>query len=231
MSKTSKIISQAYAESRKALLENEAKTICIEYNIPVTKFILAKTCKESVVAAQQIGFPVVLKIVSPQIIHKSDSGGVMLNLNNVKNIEKAFNKIMINVKKYKPQANIIGVLVQEMAPSSTEVIVGAIKDPQFGQTLMFGLGGIFVEILKDVTFRVAPIRIEDAFEIADLLFNDEEIYVLKGYGWMLKEASNTYQNEVFAYVMKNKKDMPRTSLRYAIEKMPEKMRKKAMEKN
>lgn len=178
MSKTSKIISQAYGESRKALLENEAKTICTEYNIPVTEFILAKTRKESVEAALQIGFPVVLKIVSPDIIHKSDSGGVILNLNSLKNVEKAFNEIMVNVKDYNSQAKIIGVLVQEMAPTSTEVIVGAIKDPQFGQTLMFGLGGIFVEILQDVTFRVAPICIEDAFE----MISEIKAYpLLKGY--------------------------------------------------
>ncbi|MCW3998378.1 MAG: acetate--CoA ligase family protein [Candidatus Bathyarchaeota archaeon] len=178
MNKTSEIICQAYAESRKALLENEAKTICAEYNIPVTKFKLAKTVKESIEAAQQIGFPVVLKIVSPDIIHKSDSGGVMLNLKNVNNVKNAFNEIMDNVKRYNEKARILGVLVQEMAPSSIEVIIGAVKDPQFGQTLMFGLGGIFVEILKDVTFRVAPILKEDASE----MINEIKAYpLLKGY--------------------------------------------------
>lgn len=165
MNKTSEIISTAYSESRKLLLENEAKTICAEYNIPVTKFELAKTCKESVVIAQKIGFPVVLKIVSPDISHKSDSGGVILNLKNISEVENAFHKILDNVKNYDENAEILGVLVQEMAEPSTEVIVGAIKDQQFGQTLMFGLGGIFVEILKDVTFRVAPISKEDASEM------------------------------------------------------------------
>jgi acyl-CoA synthetase (NDP forming) len=124
LNKTSEIICQAYAESRKALLENEAKTICAEYNIPVTKFKLTKTVKESIEAAHQIGFPVVLKIVSPDIIHKSDSGGVMLNLKNANNVKNAFNEIMDNVKRYNEKARILGVLVQEMAPSSIEVIIG-----------------------------------------------------------------------------------------------------------
>jgi len=178
LSITSKIISRAYGESRRILLENEAKTICSEYNIPVTKFMLAKTSKESVEVAQQIGFPVVLKIVSSDIIHKSDSGGVMLNLKSESDVKNAFKEIIENVKRYDRNARILGVLVQEMALPSTEVIVGAIKDPQFGQTLMFGLGGIFVEILKDVTFRVAPITKEEAYE----MISEVKAYpLLKGY--------------------------------------------------
>ena len=165
MNKTSEIISSVYSESRKTLLENEAKNICAEYNIPVTKFDLAKTCEESVAISQKIGFPVVLKIVSPDISHKSDSGGVMLNLKNAKEVESAFHRIMNNVKNYDKNARILGVLVQEMVNPSTEVIVGGLKDPQFGQTIMFGLGGIFVEILKDVTFRVAPVTKEEASEM------------------------------------------------------------------
>jgi acyl-CoA synthetase (NDP forming) len=150
---------------RKALLEAEAKTICMEYQIPVTTFKLAKNAEEVVEFAGQIGFPVVLKIVSPDIIHKSDAGGVEVNLKNAEEVKSAYGKILKNAKKYNPSAKIVGVLVQEMALQSTEVIVGAIKDPQFGQTLMFGLGGIFVELLKDVTFRIAPITREDAHEM------------------------------------------------------------------
>lgn len=178
LNKTSMIITQANNESRKVLLENEAKTLCSEYGIPVTKFILSTTCKETVIAAQQIGFPVVLKIVSPDIIHKSDSGGVKLDLKNSTEVEKAFAEIMKNVKKYNKNARIVGILVQEMAKPSIEVIVGAVKDPQFGQTLMFGLGGVFVEILKDVTFRVAPIIEEEALE----MITEVKAYpLLKGY--------------------------------------------------
>jgi acetyl-CoA synthetase (ADP-forming) len=165
MNQTTKIINQAKKEGRKALLENEAKTICNEYGIPVTKFNLAKNENEAAAKANRIGYPVVLKIVSPDIIHKSDAGGVILNLKTPKEVNIAYKKIIENAKKYKPDAKIVGVLVQEMAPQFTEVIVGAIKDPQFGQTVMFGLGGIFVELLKDVNFRIAPINAEDAKEM------------------------------------------------------------------
>ena len=131
----------------------------------MTTFKLAVNEAEAVEFAGQIGFPVVLKIVSPDIIHKSDAGGVIVNLKDAAEVKSAYGKILENAKKYKPTAKIAGVLVQEMAPQSTEVIVGAIKDPQFGQTLMFGLGGIFVELLKDVTFRIAPLTREDAHEM------------------------------------------------------------------
>jgi acyl-CoA synthetase (NDP forming) len=178
LSKVSKIISQAQREGRKALLETEAKAICMEYAIPVTMFKLAKNEGEAAGFAEQIGFPVVLKIVSPDIIHKSDAGGVKVNLKNVAEVRSAYGNVLENAKKYNEAARITGVLVQEMAPQSTEVIVGAIKDPQFGQTLMFGLGGIFVELLKDVTFRVAPITQEDAEE---MIKGVKAYPLLKGY--------------------------------------------------
>lgn len=172
------IISQARFEGRKVLLENEAKTICMEYAIPVTTFKLAETAEEAVKFAEQIGFPVVLKIVSPDIIHKSDAGGVMINLKTAAEVRSAYGKILENAKRYNSTARIVGVLVQEMAAPSTEVIVGAVKDPQFGQTLMFGLGGIFVELLKDVTFKVAPITREDAQEMVTKV---KAYPLLKGY--------------------------------------------------
>lgn len=150
----------------------------MEYAIPVTKFKLAKNEREAAEFAEELGFPVVLKIVSPDIIHKSDAGGVIVNLKSNVEVQDAYRKILENAKKYKATAKIAGVLVQEMAPQSTEVIIGAIKDPQFGQTLMFGLGGIFVELLKDVTFRVAPITREDAHEMV----TEVKAYpLLKGY--------------------------------------------------
>ena len=178
MNETTHIISQAQKEGRKALLETEAKTICTEYGIPVTQFKLAKTVEEATETAEQFGYPVVLKIVSPDIIHKSDAGGVIINLKSKAEVQVAYEKILANAKKYKATAKIAGVLVQEMAPQSTEVIVGAIKDPQFGQTLMFGLGGVFVEILKDVTFRIAPITREDAEEMVTGI---KAYPLLKGY--------------------------------------------------
>ncbi len=178
MNETAKIISQAQNEGRKALLETEAKTICMEYAIPVTKFKLAKNAAEAVEFAEQLGYPVVLKVVSPDIIHKSDAGGVIINLKSKVEVQTAHGKILENAKKYKSVAKIVGVLVQEMAPQSTEVIVGSIKDPQFGQTLMFGLGGVFVEILKDVTFKIAPITREDAQEMVTSI---KAYPLLKGY--------------------------------------------------
>ncbi len=165
MNKTDKIISQALKEGRKVLLEPEAKSICMEYNLPVTKFKVAKNEQEAAEFGEKIGFPVVLKIVSQDIIHKSDAGGVVVNLKTKDDVKEAYKKILEAVKKYKADARIEGILVQEMAPQATEVIIGSIKDPQFGQTIMFGLGGIFVELLKDVTFRVAPITEQEAAEM------------------------------------------------------------------
>jgi len=178
MTKTSKILALAKKEKRKFLLEPEAKSICVEHSIPVTKFTLAKNETEACKFAENIGYPVVLKIVSPNIIHKSDVGGVIVGLKTANEVKKAYKQILDNVKKHNAKAKIIGVLVQEMAPSSTEVIVGATKDPQFGPALMFGLGGIFVEVLKDVTFRIAPISKEEAHE----MIKEVKAYpLLKGY--------------------------------------------------
>jgi len=115
--------------------------------------------------AQQIGYPVVMKIMSPDIVHKSDAGGVKVNLKNEAAVREAFRTIMTNAKAYNASAHIHGVAVQEMAPWGTEVIVGAVNDPTFGPTVMFGMGGIFVEVLKDVTFRVAPVSAEQAMEM------------------------------------------------------------------
>jgi acetate---CoA ligase (ADP-forming) subunit beta len=162
MSQTVEIIKQAKGEGRKVLLEPEAKAVFAEYGIPVTKSLLARNEKEASVMAEQIGFPVVLKIVSPDIIHKTEAGGVLVNLKTSAEVSAGYRKILENADKYKQDAKVLGVLVAEMALQSTEVIVGGLKDPQFGQTVMFGLGGIFVELLKDVSFRVAPLTEEDA---------------------------------------------------------------------
>lgn len=161
----SKIIQKALDEGRTYLLEPEAKEIIRAYGIPTTKFKVARTPSEAVKYAEEIGYPVVLKIVSPDIIHKSDVGGVKVNLKNQDEVVKAFNEILENVKRHKSDARIVGVLVQEFCPEGREVIVGMAKDPQFGPALMFGLGGIFVEVLKDVSFRVAPITRYDAEEM------------------------------------------------------------------
>jgi len=178
LEKTQRAFSQAIKEGRKNLTETEAKAVCMDYGIPVTRSELAENEEEALKLAEKIGFPVVLKIVSPDIIHKSDVGGVIVNLKNAKEVGNAYKQILSNVKKHDANAKIVGMLVQEMAPASTEVIVGSIKDPQFGPALMFGLGGVFVEVLKDVTFRIAPVNEEEAHEMIE----EVKAYpLLKGY--------------------------------------------------
>lgn len=173
-----KIFEEARNEGRNYLLEPEAKTVCMEYNIPITKFRVAKNAEEAINFSEEIGYPIVFKIVSPDVLHKFDVGGVILNIRNLEDARNAYNKILENVTKVKPNARIKGVLVQEMAPASTEVIVGSIKDPQFGPTLMFGLGGTFVEVMKDVAFRIAPIAENDAKE----MISEVKAYpILRGY--------------------------------------------------
>lgn len=178
MAKSLNVFTQARKEGRNYLLEPEAKMVCMEYGIPVTRFKVALTQDEAVKFAEGIQYPVVLKVVSPDVIHKFDVGGVILNLKSCAEVKNAYNQILKNVRKHKPDAKIVGIMVQEMAPPSTEVIVGAMKDPQFGPALMFGLGGIFVEVLKDVIFRIAPITESDARE----MITEVKAYpILKGY--------------------------------------------------
>ncbi|RLE65879.1 MAG: acetyl-CoA synthetase [Thermoprotei archaeon] len=173
-----RIIDKARKEGRKILLEPEAKTICRLYNIPVTVFDVATTANEAVEKARKIGFPIVMKIISPDVVHKSDVGGVLVNVKNEEEVKAGFDKIIENVRKKLPNARIKGILIQEMAPQGIETIIGGINDPQFGPTVMFGLGGIFVEVLKDVSFRVAPISKDEAIEMIEEI---KSCKVLKGY--------------------------------------------------
>ncbi|WP_297501632.1 acetate--CoA ligase family protein, partial [Thermococcus sp.] len=162
--KAKEIIEKAKAENR-PLVEPEAKEILKLYGIPVPDFKVATNEEEAVKFSREIGYPVVMKIVSPQIIHKSDAGGVKINIKSDEEAKKAFREIMENARKYKPDADLWGVIIYRLLPLGKEVIVGMIRDPQFGPAVMFGLGGIFVEILKDVSFRVAPITKEEALEM------------------------------------------------------------------
>lgn len=161
----SNIFKLAKAENRNFLYEHEAKRLFALYEMPVTEIHVASSEDEAVEAANRIGYPIVLKIVSPQILHKSDAGGVIVGIETDQGIRDGYNKILNNAKAYNADAEITGILVQEMAPNGTEIIIGTTTDPTFGPTIMFGLGGIFVEILKDVSFRVAPIDIIDAREM------------------------------------------------------------------
>ncbi len=148
----------------KILTEHEAKKVLSKYGILVTEGSIAKSADEAFRIASSIGFPVAMKISSPDISHKSDVGGVVLNIKK-EDVKAAYSDMISNVRKAVPGANIEGVLVQQMAPSGHEVIVGIKKDAQFGHALMFGLGGIFVEIYKDVSFRVTPIDKKEALEM------------------------------------------------------------------
>lgn len=152
-----KIIANARTEGRGSLTEIEAKQVFALYGLPVTTTVLAHSEDEAAALANKIGYPVVMKIVSPEILHKSDAGGVKVNIKDEAAARDAFRTILANAKAYNASANIHGVAVQEMAPWGTEVILGSVNDATFGPTMMFGLGGIFVEVLKDVTFRVAPV--------------------------------------------------------------------------
>jgi acyl-CoA synthetase (NDP forming) len=159
------ILDQVRKEGRSILTEFESKRILKQAGISVVETRLAETQKEAVLLSQKIGFPVALKIASPDVIHKSDSGGVKLSLNNTTEVKKAYDEIIKKVRKAYPGAVVHGVSVQKMARPGTEVIIGTSKDPQFGPVIMFGLGGIFVELLKDVSFRVIPVERRDAQEM------------------------------------------------------------------
>jgi acetyltransferase len=159
------IINKARAEVRDSLTEIEAKQVFAMYGLPVTSTSLSTTEDEAVALANKIGFPIVMKIVSPDILHKSDAGGVKVNIKDEKSVREAFRTILTNAKAYKADARIHGIAIQEMAPWGTEVILGSVNDPTFGPTMMFGLGGIFVEVLKDVTFRVAPVSNDQAMRM------------------------------------------------------------------
>jgi acyl-CoA synthetase (NDP forming) len=159
------IIEKAKNASRTLLNEIESKVLLSEAGIPVVETKLATSKQEAIAISKKLGFPVALKIVSPEISHKSDVGGVKLDLKTSKQVEAAYEEILSAVKQKYPNAVIDGVSVQKMARPGTEVIVGMTKDAQFGPVLMFGLGGILVELLKDVSFRIVPFEREDAREM------------------------------------------------------------------
>ncbi|PIV07014.1 MAG: hypothetical protein COS57_01430 [Syntrophobacterales bacterium CG03_land_8_20_14_0_80_58_14] len=157
---------------RKNLLETEARELLSLYGVALPPATLAKTPDEAADAAKAVGFPVALKIVSPEIIHKSDAGGILLNLGDEQAVREGFAKVVANAEKVSSPEKVLGVLVAPMAQKGQECIIGMIRNPQFGAVIMFGLGGIFVEVLKDVSFRVAPPSDLDL---------DEMIHEIKGY--------------------------------------------------
>jgi acyl-CoA synthetase (NDP forming) len=162
---TEAVIAKARDEGRTVLTEVESKQLLKQAGIDVVETKLATSRDEAVSISQELGFPVVLKIASPDIVHKSDAGGVKLGLENAEAVSRAYDAIMQSARQKFPKAKISGVAVQKMARPGVEVIIGMSKDDQFGPVLMFGLGGILVEVLKDVSFRLVPLAKRDAAEM------------------------------------------------------------------
>ena len=162
-----KILDSVKADKRTSLTAPEGKLVCDAYGIPVPKEGVAKSAAEAAKIAADMGFPVVMKIVSPDILHKTEAGGVMVGVKTAEDVEKNYATILANAKKYKSDAKIEGIQVQQMLAGGTEVIIGSITDGSFGKLVAFGLGGVLVEILKDVTFRLAPATRDDALSMLD----------------------------------------------------------------
>ncbi len=163
--KAAQVLHLVREEGRSHLLDYEVKEILEAYGFQFPKSLMARTTEEALLAAQVIGFPVVLKIISPQIQHKTDVGGVKVNIKDEEELIKAFQELTIGVRQALPGVSILGVLVQEMIAGGKEIIIGFTRDPQFGPLVMFGLGGIYVEVIKDVSFRLAPLCPEEAQEM------------------------------------------------------------------
>src|SRR6266498_2851559 len=161
------VLDKTKAEGRTALTAPEGKLVCDAYGIPVPKEGVATSAADAAKLATGMGFPVVLKIVSPEILHKTEAGGVLVGVKSAEDVQKGFDTIMANAKKYNAKANLLGVQVQQMLAGGQEVIVGAVTDPSFGKLVAFGLGGVLVEVLKDITFRLAPATREDALSMLD----------------------------------------------------------------
>ena len=156
------IVEAARREGRVVLLPHEAAGVARAYGIHVPLLRMAASMEEAMRAAEEIGYPVVLKVVSPEILHKSDVGGIVLNISSPEEVREAYRSIVTRVSRYMPRAQIYGVLVMKMVPQGRELIVGVSRDPQFGPLIMFGLGGIYVNFLRDVSFRLAPLSLEEA---------------------------------------------------------------------
>ena len=165
-------------DNRILLDEVESKDLIKKANIPVVETRLARSKAEAVRIAQELGLPAVLKIISPDVVHKSDVGGVKLRLNSVRQVQDAYDSIMSSVRQANPSASIHGISVQKMAPPGVEVIIGASTDPQFGHVVMFGMGGVLVEVLRDVALRLVPMTLRDARE---MIREIKSFPILQGY--------------------------------------------------
>jgi acetyl coenzyme A synthetase (ADP forming)-like protein len=186
-----KLLDSARTAARTSLTAPEARAICDAYGINVPKEGVASSAAEAAKLAVSIGFPVVMKIVSPQILHKTEAGGVVVGVASTAAAQEAYNTIVANAKKYDPKASIDGVQVQQMLAGGQEVIIGAVTDPAFGKLVAFGLGGVLVEVLKDITFRLAPASREDALSMLDSIAAAEILRGVRGAAAVDRESLAT----------------------------------------
>lgn len=177
MENAQKIIDQVKSEGRDFMMEHEVKKILKDYGVDVTEEYLCKTPEEAKEKADKIGFPVVLKIVSPDVLHKSDYGGVKTSIKSPDEAYSTFEEIKNNIDENVPDAEFTGILVQEQV-TGHETIIGSYTDPQFGSIMMFGLGGIFVEILEDVSYRLPPL---DKLTAEEMVRDIDGFEILTGY--------------------------------------------------
>src|SRR6201990_1633167 len=175
-----KILDAVKADKRASLTAPGGKLVCDAYGIPVPKEGVAKSAAEAAKLASDMGFPVVMKIVSPDILHKTEAGGVVVGVKTADDAEKTYETILANAKKYKADAKIEGIQIQQMLAGGTEVIVGSITGGLFGKLGPFRLGGVLVEVLKDVTFRLAPATKEDALSMLDGIQAHEMLKGVRG---------------------------------------------------
>jgi len=182
------ILDKVRADGRIALTAPEGKIVCDAYGIPVPQEGVANSAQEAATLAGGMGFPVVLKIVSPDILHKTEAGGVLVGLKSAEEVSRGYETILANAKKYNAHAKIEGVQIQQMLMGGQEVIVGAVTDPSFGKLVAFGLGGVLVEVLKDITFRLAPCTREDALSMLDGIQAAEMLHGVRGGDPVNREA-------------------------------------------
>lgn len=175
--KPKQLFEQVRKEGRQNLTESESREVLGYYGIPVVEGIIARNVEHAVAFAQKFGFPLVLKIASRDIIHKTDLGGVIVGIKNEKELREGFNEILNRIKMRTPTARIDGIFVQKMLPNAPEVIIGGKKDATFDQVILFGLGGVFVEVFNDVSFRVVPVKEMDA---AEMISEIKGLKILKG---------------------------------------------------
>ena len=182
------IIDKVKSEGRTSLTAPEGKLVCDAYGIPVPQEGVAKSPAEAAKLAGAMGFPVVLKIVSPEILHKTEAGGVLVGVKSAADVERGYDTIVANARRHDPKATIHGVQVQQMLTGGQEVIIGAVTDPSFGKLVAFGLGGVLVEVLKDATFRLAPTSHDEALSMLDSIAAADVLKGVRGSEAVNREA-------------------------------------------